>query len=95
MPSETQTTPASRREATIRLLELLALTGFAVAQPILGFMSNAVEFLLFRQAGPMEIIALAAVIVLAPPLVLWALGLLASMASPSRDGPPMWRPWPG
>ena len=83
MPSETQTTPASRREATIRLLELLALTGFAVAQPILGFMSNAVEFLLFRQAGPMEIIALAAVIVLAPPLVLWALGLLASMASPS------------
>ena len=70
-----------RREATTRLLELLALTGFVVAQPVFDFMSRAVEFLLFRQAGASEIVALTAAVVLVPPLALWTLGLLASAAS--------------
>ncbi len=81
MPAEAKTTPPLRREAAARLLELLALTGFVVAQPVFDFMSRAVEFLLFRQAGRTEIIALVAVIALAPPLALWTVGLLASVAS--------------
>ncbi len=81
MPAEAQTLPPLRREAAARLLELLALTGFVVAQPVFDFMSRAVEFLLFRQAGPTEIVALVAVVVFAPPLALWTVGLLASAAS--------------
>lgn len=81
MPADAQTTPPLRREATTRLLELLALTGFAVAQPVFDFISRAVEFLLFRQAGRTEIIALVAVVIVVPPLALWTVGLLASVAS--------------
>ena len=81
MRAEAEAGTPLRREATARMLELMALTGFVVAQPVFDFMSRAVEFLLFRQAGGVEIIVLVAVIIVAPPLALWTLGLLASLAS--------------
>ncbi len=76
------TTAPGRREAGGRLLELLALTGFVVAQPLFDVMSGSVEFLVFRQVQGLEVVALAALIVLLPPLGLWALGWLVSAASP-------------
>ena len=75
-------TGTGRREAVARLLELAALTGFVVAQPLFDVMSGSVEFLVFRRVEGFEVVALAALIVLVPPLALWALGLLASAASP-------------
>ena len=71
-----------QRAALARLLELLALTGFVVAQPIFDVISGAVGFLLFRKLGGADIVALAVMIVLVPALGLWAVGLLASAASP-------------
>ena len=76
---------AARREAVARLLELLALTGFVVAQPLFDVTSGSVEFLVFRQVDGFEVVVLAAAVVLLPPLGLWAVGLLASAAS-SRVG---------
>ena len=75
-------TAPGRREAFGRLLELAALTGFVVAQPLFAVMSGSVEFLVFRQVEGVELVALAALIVLLPPFGLWAVGLLASAASP-------------
>ncbi len=68
-----------------RLLELLALTGFVVAQPMFQVTSGSVEFLVFRQVDGFKLVALAAAVVLVPALGLWAVGLLVSAAS-SRAG---------
>ena len=76
------TTGLGRREAGGRLLELLALTGFVVAQPLFDVMSHSVEFLVFRQVQGFEVVALAVLIVVVPPLGLWAMGWLVSAASP-------------
>ena len=62
------------------LLELLALTGLVVAQPLLDVFGRAPDFLLFRQADARDIVALAITITLLPPLALWGLDLLAGLA---------------
>lgn len=53
-------------------MELFALSGFALAQPLLEVMGRSPEFFLFRRASRADILALVAVIVFLPPLVLWA-----------------------
>lgn len=65
--------PARRRAgAEIRaFLELLALCGFAIAQPLLDVFGNAPEEFVFRGASRFDIVAFALVLSLAPALVLW------------------------
>jgi hypothetical protein len=61
------------------LLELLALTGLVVAQPLLDVIGRAPDFLLLRKADARDIVLLAVAITLLPPLALWGLELLARL----------------
>lgn len=61
-------------------LDLLALAGFVVAQPLLDVLGKSPDFLLFRQAEARDIVALALAITLIPPLALWALEALVGLA---------------
>ena len=47
------------------------LCGFVVVQPVLDVMGRSPDFFLFNGAGRWEIVALAALVALVPPLVLW------------------------
>lgn len=58
------------------------LSGFAVAQPLFDVLGDSPDFFLFRKASTAEIVALTAVVVAGPPLVLWAVGGVASLAGP-------------
>jgi hypothetical protein len=61
-------------------LDLLALAGFVVAQPLLDVLGKSPDFLLFRRADARDIVALALAITLLPPLVLWALEVVVGVA---------------
>jgi len=60
-------------------LELFALTGLVVAQPLLDVLGRAFDFLLFHQADARDIVVLAVTITLLPPLILWSLDVLAGL----------------
>ena len=60
-------------------LELFALTGLVVAQPLLDVLGRAPDFLLFRQADGRDIVALAIAVAVLPPLALWGVDLLAGL----------------
>jgi hypothetical protein len=62
------------------LLELWVLCGFVVAQPLLDVAGRSPEFFLFRRAGAADILVLAALVVLGPPLALWAGEALVGLA---------------
>jgi len=70
----------TRRWELLALLELCALSGLAIAQPLLGATGRAPDFFLFHRAGRADILLLAAVIVLAPPLLLWCTGTVTRLA---------------
>src|SRR5918993_925910 len=53
------------------LLELFVLAGFVVAQPVLDVIGKAPDFFVFHRTGRGEILALVALIVVAPPVLLW------------------------
>jgi hypothetical protein len=90
--TRTDTTPAeptppsrwTRTRSIIRgelwlFLELFALAGFVVAQPVLDVLGRSPDFLVFRQADARDIVALAIAITLVPPLAVWALEVLAGL----------------
>ena len=64
-----------------RLAELLALTGFAIAQPVLDVTGKAPDFFLYRRANTNELRLFLVLVVLTPPLLLWAAELLAGVVS--------------
>jgi hypothetical protein len=64
-----------------RLGELLALTGFAVAQPVLDVTGRSPDFFLFRRPTTAQLWLLMAIVVLVPPLLLWGAEVLAGLAS--------------
>lgn len=70
------------RAETPYALEVLALCGLAVAQPILDVTGRSPDFFLFYGASRLDIVALVALIVLVPPLVLWGIGALVGLAGP-------------
>lgn len=61
--------------------ELLALSAFAIAQPLFDVTGSSPDFFLFRQAGTFEIVAWALLVVLAPPLLLWAVEAVVALRS--------------
>jgi hypothetical protein len=74
--------PARRRlraEAAYAL-EILALCGLAVTQPVLDVTGQSPDFFLFHGATRLDIIALVAVVVVVPPLALWGTGALLGLA---------------
>ncbi len=64
-----------------RLAELLALTAFAIAQPVLDVTGRSPDFFLYRQATAGEMCLLVAAVVLGPPLLLWAVELAVRRAA--------------
>ena len=63
------------------LVELVALTGLAVAQPLLDVTGKAPDFFLLHRSDRAQILLLVALIVAAPPLLLWAVEVLAWLAA--------------
>jgi hypothetical protein len=61
-------------------LELAALCGLAVAQPLLDVIGHSPDFLLFYGADTTDVLLLVFGVVLVPPLLVWALGALARLA---------------
>ena len=66
------------------LAELLALTGLAIAQPLLDVTGKAPDFFLLHRSDRTQILLLVALIVLAPPLGLWAGEALAWLLGGDR-----------
>lgn len=58
-----------------RLLHLLALSSFAVAQPLLDLVSKNVSFLIYHGAGKREVWLLAGGLLFALPVLLWLIEL--------------------
>ncbi|HEU0130528.1 MAG TPA: sulfatase-like hydrolase/transferase [Mycobacteriales bacterium] len=63
-------TPPGRSGAR-RLAELLALTAFAIAQPLLDVTGRSPDLFLYRRATPADLAALLLLVALGPPLLLW------------------------
>lgn len=63
------------------LAELLTLTAFAFAQPILDITGRSPDFFLFRRVTQSRMRLLVAAIVLGPPLALWAAELVVRVFS--------------
>jgi hypothetical protein len=57
-------------------VELWALCGLSIAQPLLDITGRAPDFFLFHGAEPIDIAMLVAAITVGPPALLWAVGAL-------------------
>jgi len=66
------------------LVELVALSGFAIAQPILDVFADAPEVFVFHRADGADIVAFTLLLVALPPLVLWTGGLLVGALAGQR-----------
>jgi hypothetical protein len=73
--------PKRSYEPLRRLAELLALTAFAIAQPVLDVTGRAPDFFLYRRANTNEMRLFLALVVLGPPLGLWLVELAVGLVS--------------
>ena len=74
------------RELGWALPELFALTGLAIAQPLLDVAGKAPDFFLLHRADRGQILLLVAVIVLLPATALWTVEVLAWLVGGERLG---------
>jgi arylsulfatase A-like enzyme len=63
-------------------LEILALSGFAVAQPVLDVFGDNLEAFVFRGADRLQIVVFALLVAFVPPLVLGALAAATRLLGP-------------
>jgi hypothetical protein len=76
-----------KREGLRRASHLFALSAFAVAQPLLDLLRSHPGFFAARQAPPADVVGLAIVLLIAPPLLLWALeGLVGAFSARAARG---------
>lgn len=81
VPPEPNQPPGPRGRAELwRFLELFALCGFVVVQPLLEVIGGSPDFFIFHGVGGGEVLALVALFVLVPPVVLWGVGGLVGLA---------------
>jgi hypothetical protein len=66
----------------MRALHLVALSAFAVAQPLFDLLGDTPEFFVVRGSTTWDIVAFAVGVLLVPPLVLFGLELLGRLAHP-------------
>ncbi|QSB13915.1 sulfatase-like hydrolase/transferase [Natronosporangium hydrolyticum] len=71
------------RSEPMLYLEIFALCGFVVVQPLLEIIGSSPDFFIFHGVGPLEIVALVAIMVMVPPTVLWGVGALTGLISPA------------
>src|SRR5688572_22339847 len=67
-----------------RLLALLGATGVAITQPLLDVFGKSPETFIFRHAHREDLVVFALFVALVPPLVVWLVGVGASMVRPRR-----------
>ncbi|MFV2018591.1 sulfatase-like hydrolase/transferase [Micromonospora sp. LOL_023] len=75
-----ESAPSRGRSESGRLLEIVALCGLVVAQPLLDVVGRSPDFFLFHGATTAEILLLVAIYTVLPPLACWLPGLLAGLA---------------
>ncbi len=63
-----------------RLLELAALTGLALVQPMLDVLGHSPETFVFRRVDGVDLVVFAFVVAVGPALVLWLVGLVSGLA---------------
>jgi sulfatase-like protein len=79
-PDAAEPPPGPRWRTELRaFLELFVLCGFAITQPVLDVAGRSPEFFLFNQAGPGEILLLAAAVTLLPALAGWLAEVLVGL----------------
>lgn len=71
-----ETEQQSRPRALALLLELLALTGFAVVVPMLGVLGENPELFVFHDITDPQLVLFAIVLAFVPALILWAVDLV-------------------
>lgn len=83
MADQAERRPVARGQAGAvrRLAELFALTGFAIAQPVLDVTGRSPDFFLFRRPSIWQIRFLVLLVILAPALGLWLAELVAGLFS--------------
>jgi hypothetical protein len=64
----------------LAFLEISALSGMAVAQPLLDVFGRSPDYFIFHRAGAGDILLLVAAVTLTPALVLWGLGATTRLA---------------
>jgi hypothetical protein len=69
------------RQEGRRFVEIFALAGFAVAQPVLGSFGDSPETFVSVKASATTIVAFGLAVVLVPALALWAIGAATSLVS--------------
>src|SRR5690606_22028749 len=68
------------RGELVAFLELFALCGFVVVQPMLAVVGGSPDFFIFHGVSGAEVAVLVAVFAIVPPVVLWGVGLLSRLA---------------
>ncbi|WP_326554314.1 sulfatase-like hydrolase/transferase [Micromonospora sp. NBC_01813] len=76
---EREAGPPAGKPTWHALLELIALSGLGVAQPLLDVIGRSPDFFFFHGAGAVAVLALVAIVVLLPPALLWGVELLAGL----------------
>jgi hypothetical protein len=66
-----------------RFLELFALCGFVVVQPLLDVLGGSPDFFIFHGVNGGQVLVLVAAFTLVPPVVLWGAGWLVGLAGPA------------
>ena len=64
-------------------VELLALTGLAITQPVLDVFGRAPDLFIHRQASRVDIVAFALLVAVLPALVLWSIEYVVRRISPA------------
>jgi sulfatase-like protein len=70
------------REPAVRAAQLLAVSGFALAEPLFDLLGKNAEFFAVRGSTPGDIVLFALVVTFMPTLVLWLVELLVGLLSP-------------
>src|SRR5690606_9624664 len=70
------------RQEGWRLVELFALCGFVVVQPLLDVLGRNPDFFIFHGVSGWPVVGLVALSVLVPPLVVWLPGLASGVFGP-------------
>jgi hypothetical protein len=73
----------SAHQGVHRIAELAALCALAIAQPVFAVISDAVDFLVFRQVGGMGLVVFALLLILGPPLLLFGVEELLGWIRPA------------
>ena len=82
-PAETPATAAPGRRPQLRgFVELFALCGFAIAQPLLDIFGRSSGQFIFRNATSADIWWFALAVVFVPPIVLWLLESIVGLVAP-------------